>query len=81
MSVKTNKRFLAGIVSGFSGYKIYGTGVTRKAIPKPKAKAKPRLPGRKTAQERRKKRPNSSSNNSDSKSPGSRRRRDHAKRK
>tara|TARA_Y100000768_G_scaffold388828_1_gene387618 strand:+ start:11574 stop:11807 length:234 start_codon:yes stop_codon:yes gene_type:complete len=73
MPLKTNKRFLAGIVSGSYGYKTYGTGVTRKAIPKPKAK--PRLPGRKTAQERRKARPNSSSKNSDSKSPGSRRRR------
>ena len=73
MCVKTNNRFLAGIVSGSSGYITYGTGVTRKAIPRPKAK--PRLPGRKTAQERRKRRPNSSSNNSHSKSPGSRRRR------
>ena len=70
MSVKSIKRFLAGIVSGSSGYKTYGTGVTRKAIPKPKAK-----PRSKTAQQRRKARPKSSSKNSDSKSPGSRRRR------
>ena len=89
MSVKqTRKRFQAGIVSGSDGYTKYGTGVTRKAM----SKAKPR---NKTAQQRyftRGRTPSgrSSSGRSSSgrtpsgrtpMSPGSRRRRDHAKRK